>query len=96
MIIYLDKDLMPTSYLVLILYSFYRMVLALKVAAREEGLDYTTLSADANKDCHYSWHVHVIFSKLIPLYGWTIYVLTEALYCLSLTPSSIGWREGIW
>ena len=60
----------------------------------DKGLDYATLPADADKDCNYSWHVHVIFNELIPFFGWNIYILTEALYCLSLTPSSIGWRQG--
>ena len=34
--------------------------------AMGKGLDYaTTLPADADKDCNYSWHVHVIFTKLV-------------------------------
>ena len=56
-----------------------------EIAGRER-LDYATLQANANKDCHYSWHVYV---------GWNEYVLVEAIYALSLIPSSIGWRAGV-
>ena len=63
--------------------------------AKSNGEDYATLPANANKDCHYSWFVHVIFEEVIPVYGWDIYVLCEVIYCMSLTPSAIGWRTGI-
>ena len=63
--------------------------------AAEEGEDFATVQANANKDCHYSWFVHVIFTEIIPMYGWDIHVLCEVLYTMSLTPSSIGWRTGI-
>ena len=63
--------------------------------AQNEGVDYATLEADPNKDCYYSWHVHVIFTEVLPIFGWNEYILVEVLFCLTLTPSSIGWRQGL-
>ena len=57
--------------------------------AKDDGLDYTTITVNTNKDYHYSWYVHMIFTKIMLVYGWNYWVLIEALYCMSLTPSSI-------
>lgn len=63
--------------------------------AKKEGADFATVQAHANKDCHYSWFVHVILTEIIPVYGWDVHVLCEVLYTMSLTPSAIGWRTGV-
>ena len=57
--------------------------------------DFAVLSANANKDCHYSWFVHVVFTVIMPVYGWNLYVLVEAIYAMSLTPSAVGWKKGV-
>ena len=31
----------------------------------------------------------------MPVYGWNLHVFIEAIYAMSLTPSSIGWRKGV-
>ena len=64
-------------------------------AATLERVDYATIEADPNKDCHYSWHIHVIFCEVLPVFGWNEYILVEVLFCLTLTPSSIGFRQGV-
>ena len=64
-------------------------------AATLERVDYATIEADPNKDCHYSWHIHVIFCEVLPVFGWNEHILVEVLFCLTLTPSSIGFRQGV-
>jgi len=63
--------------------------------AREQGGGCAVLPAHANKDCHYSWFTHVILSEVVPIYGWNEYVIVELLFCMSFTPSSYGWRQGV-
>ena len=72
-----------------------RIMEGVKNADRTDSNGYAVIKADANKDCYYSWHVHVIFQELMPVYGWNKYVFIEAIYAMSLTPSSIGWRKGV-
>ena len=64
-------------------------------AAKCNSEDFATLSANANKDCHYSWFVHVIFTVIMPVYGWNVHVFVEAIYAMSLTPSAVGWKKGV-
>ena len=64
-------------------------------SAQAEKVDYATLEADPNKDCHYSWHLHVILHEVLPIFGWNEYILVEVMFCLTLTPSSIGFRQGV-
>ena len=61
----------------------------------DEGEDFATLTAHANKDCHYSWFMHVIVCEVVAVYGWNLYLLIEVIYTMSLTPSSVGWRKGV-
>lgn len=61
----------------------------------EDGNDFATLPADANKDCYNSWFIDILFEKVFPVYGWNIYVLVEFLFCLTLTPSPIGFKRGV-
>ena len=63
--------------------------------ARDQGGGCAVLPAHANKDCHYSWFTHVILTKVVPIYGWNEYVIVELLFCMSFTPSSYGWRQGV-
>ena len=71
------------------------IMIEVKELDKAEKNGYSTLKANANKDCHYSWHTHVIFDEIMPEYGWNVYVFIEAIYAMSLTPSSIGWRMGV-
>lgn len=57
--------------------------------------DFATLPAHGNKDCHYSWYVHVILEEIVPEYGWNDYVIIEAVVAMALTPSALGWRKGV-
>lgn len=47
------------------------------------------------KNIYYSFYVHVIFDEVMRVYGWNKYVICECLYCMSLTPSAVGWRKGL-
>ena len=66
-----------------------------KAEARKNGDDFAALPAHGNKDCHYSWYVHVILTEIVPIYGWNEYVIIEAVYAMALTPSAVGWRKGV-
>ena len=72
-----------------------RIMENVKKVDRRERYGYAVVKANANKDCYYSWHTHVIFDEIMPVYGWNKYVFIEAIYAMSLTPSSIGWRKGV-
>ena len=50
--------------------------------AAEVGIDYATLKT-------------VIVNEIVSMCRWHRYALVEAIYALSLTPSSIEWRRGV-
>ena len=66
-----------------------------KTEASKNGDDFAAMAAHGNKDCHYSWYVHVILTEIVPVYGWNKYVIIEAVYAMALTPSAVGWRKGV-
>ena len=47
------------------------------------------------KNIYYSFYIHVIFEEVMRVYGWNRCVICECLYCMSLTPSAVGWRKGL-
>lgn len=59
------------------------------------GEDFAVIPAHANKDCYYSWFVHVYFTEVAPVYGFDEHLMVEVVYTMSLTPSAVGWRRGV-
>lgn len=60
-----------------------------------EDLNFAVLPADVCKDCHTSWFCDIILEEVVPVWGYDENLIDEIILARCLTPSAIGWREGL-